>query len=34
MDATSLAAIEAGVGDVRKCRQCGAVEEQFREASQ
>ena len=34
MDAASLAAIEANVGDVCKCRHRGAAEEQFREASQ
>ena len=34
MEAASLAAIEASVGDDRKCRHCGAAQEQFREVSQ
>ena len=34
MEAASLAAIEANVGDDRKCRHCSAAQEKFREANQ
>ena len=34
MEAASLAAIKVSVGDNRKCRHCGAAQEQFRESSQ